>query len=105
MELGALFQTIGRAIALIRAAGASFTQTTRGTASAVTRTSAGLYVVTLATATPSASAKCTLTLLGLADATGAVSHTSDTVKTISTFNQAGTATDVDFDFSIESLDA
>jgi hypothetical protein len=114
MEMGALYQTIGRGIALIRAAGAAFTQTTRGLAAVVTRTSAGLYVVTLGVGTPAALAVCRVNVYGAnppAAATacyGNVTHTSDTVKTISTWvNTAGvsTATDVDFDFVIETLDA
>lgn len=107
MELGALFQTIGRGLLLVRTAGAGFTQTARGLSTAATRTSAGLYVATLNTATPGATAKSVLTCLGATGAYGTVTHTSDTVKTIATFiNTAGvsTATDVDFDWTIEQVD-
>jgi hypothetical protein len=103
MELGSAYQTEGRGIALIRAAGAAFTQTTRGLAGLVTRTGAGVYVVTLLNAAPAASSKATVCLKGLAGGTYAVSDTSDTVKTISTFNLADAAADIDFDFSIEAL--
>jgi hypothetical protein len=103
MELGSAYQTEGRGIALIRASGAAFTQTTRGLAGLVTRTGAGVYVVTLLNAAPAASSKASLTVKGLAGGYGTITDTSDTVKTISTFNTADAATDFDFDFSIEAL--
>jgi hypothetical protein len=86
------------AVVPIRAAGASFTQAgARGLSTAVTRTSAGLYVATLSQAIPSATCIRTLTLLS-ASGVGRIEDTSDTVKTIRTFAVDGTtATDIDFD--------
>jgi len=105
MELGASYQTQGRGIALIRAAGAAFTQTTRGLSTAVTRTGAGVYVVTLLTPSPASNCKTTLTIQGAVAAFGSVTHTSDTVKTVTTFTAAAdAAADVDFDVSFEQLD-
>lgn len=104
MELGALYQTIGRGLALIRSAGAGFTQTTRGLSTAVTRTGVGVYVATLLTATPGATSRSIITCLGAAGQFGTVVHTSDTVKTLNTFTATATAADVDFDFSIEQVD-
>jgi hypothetical protein len=98
-----LFGDVDRGVALIRNAGAGFTQVTRALSGLVTRTSAGLYVVTLLNATPSANCLTRAGTLGLADANIVVSHTSDTVKTISTFNQAGAATDVDFDVAFQQI--
>lgn len=103
MELGALYQTIGRGLLLVRTAGAGFTQTARGLSTAATRTGAGVYVMTLATATPAASSIVTGTIKGLAEGNISVSDTSDTVKTISTFNAAGAAADLDFDVLIEQV--
>lgn len=94
-----VYNPVARGVAMIRAAGAAFTQVTRGCSTAVTRTGAGVYVVTLVNATPSANCETRAQALGLADAGIDVAHTSDTVKTVSTFNQAGAATDVDFDVS------
>ena len=90
-------------IALIRAAGAAFTQITRGLSTAVTRTGAGVYVATLAQAIPAANCKTDATVVGAADVAIAVAHTSDTVKTISTFNTAGAAADADFDVAFSAL--
>lgn len=104
MELGALYQTIGRGLLLVRTAGAGFTQTSRGLAVVATRTSAGLYVATLNTATPGATSRSTITCLGATGAFGTVTHTSDTVKTLATFTATAVPADVDFDFSIEQVD-
>jgi|SRR5882724_10138427 len=98
-----VLEKISRGTALIRAAGGAFTQVTRGLSTAVTRTSAGLYVVTLLNATPSANCKTSAVVIGLADVNIVVSHTSDTVKTVSTFNQAGAAADADFDVDFEQV--
>lgn len=103
MELGAIYQTTGRALLLVRSAGAGFTNTTRGASTAPTRTSAGLYVLTLANASPGATQLVTATIKGLAEGNISVSDTSDTVKTISTFNAAGAAADLDFDVVIEQV--
>ncbi len=97
------FEVRESGVALIRTAGAGFTQVTRGLASVVTRTSAGLYVVTLASGIPSANCRTIANVVGLADVAIAVSHTSDTVKTISTFNTAGAAADADFDVSFAQV--
>ncbi len=98
-----LYETVNRGIALIRAAGGAFTQVTRGLSTPVTRTGAGVYVVTLAVATPSANCQTTSSVYGAADAGIDVVHTSDTVKTVNTFNQAGAAADFDFDVSFAQL--
>lgn len=101
--LGNTFEDISTAVALIRAAGAAFTQVTRGLSTAVTRTSAGLYVVTSAQAIPSANCQSIATILGAATGTITVTHTSDTVKTIATFNSAGAAADLDFDVRFQRV--
>jgi hypothetical protein len=98
--------------ALVRAAGASFTNTgARGQFAAatgtngVTRISAGLYTLTLARAIPSAQCNLIPTIYGTVQGSIVVSHTSDTVKTISTFNNAspGLATDFDFDLVVRQI--
>lgn len=97
-----VFGEVMRGTALIRAAGVNFTQVTRGLSTAVTRTGAGVYVVTLLAATPSANCRSVLTLYGGADNRGTIVHTSDTVKTISLFGPVVSAA-VDVDFDVEFL--
>lgn len=103
MELGALYQTIGRGLLAVRAAGAAFTQTSRGLSTAATRTSAGIYVMTLANATPGASAIAVATIRSAAEGNISVVDTSDTVKTINVFNSAGAAADLDFDVEMQQI--
>lgn len=92
------FEQTERAVVLVRSAGAGFTQVgCRGLGAVVTRTSAGLYVATLLNGIPSAQCRTIATALGAAEASITVTHTSDTVKTIATFNAAGAAADFDFD--------
>lgn len=94
------------ACALVRAAGASFTNAgARGQfantgTNGVTRTSAGLYTLTLATACPSASTMLRPTCYAATGSAIDVQHTSDTVKTIRTFDAAEAAADLDFDLEV-----
>ena len=62
MELGGLYQTIGKGLLIVQAAGASFTQISRGLSVVATRTSAGIYVMTLAQPVSPAGAKVTASL-------------------------------------------
>ncbi len=99
-----LFGDVMRGVALIRAAGVNFTQVARGLSTAVTRTGAGIYVVTLLVATPSANCRSILTIYGGADSRGTIVHTSDTVKTITTFGPVvSAAVDVDFDVQFDQI--
>ncbi len=99
-----VFGDVMRGLALIRAAGVNFTQVTRGLSTAVTRTGAGIYVVTLLNATPSANCKTSFAILGGADNRLTVVHTSDTVKTITTFGPVvSAAVDVDFDIQFDQI--
>lgn len=100
----------GIAIAMVRAAGVAFTNAgARGAFAAATgtngvqRTGAGVYTLTLSQACPGAN--CTLkgTVYGAAQASISVAHTSDTVKTVSTFNAAGAAADFDFDLEVINI--
>ncbi len=101
------FVQMSRAAVLpVRAAGASFTQAgARGLSTAATRTSAGIYVATLAQAIPSATCITKGQIIGATSGVMRVVHTSDTVKTINTFAVDGTtATDLDFDCSFERIE-
>lgn len=94
------------ACALVRAAGAAFTNAGgRGQFAAtgtngVTRTSAGLYTLTLQTAAPAASTMLRATCYANTGGAIDVEHTSDTVKTIRTFDNAEAAADRDFDLEV-----
>lgn len=100
------------ACALVRGAGAGFTNSGgRGRFAAatgingVTRTSQGVYTLTLGQACPSAQCELIATIYGTVQGSIMVSHTSDTVKTIQTFNNAspGVATDFDFDLVVRQI--
>jgi hypothetical protein len=106
MESGALYQTIGRGLLVIQAAGAAFTQVSRGLSTAATRTSAGIYPMTLLNPCPPGGA-----VVRAAITSGAAGGTIDvvpdgtgTVWTINTANAAGAATDLNFCVTIEQLD-
>jgi hypothetical protein len=106
MESGALYQTIGRGLLIVQAAGASFTQVARGLSTPATRTSAGIYVMTVAqSCTPGgAVVRAAVTSGAAGGQISAVPDGTGTVWTISTTNAAGTAADVNFSVSIEQLD-
>jgi hypothetical protein len=97
--------------ALVRSSGSAFTNSgARGQFAAtgtngVTRTSAGLYTLTLLNPCPSAQCNLIPTIYGTVQGSIVVSHTSDTVKTIQTFNNAspGVATDFDFDLIVRQI--
>jgi hypothetical protein len=104
MSLGDREQIMSGGIALLRAVVATpFTQVARGLASAVTRTAAGIYVVTLAQGIPASNCR-TIAFL-YAGGVITVVHTSDTVKTVTTSATiGGAAADVgDFDVAFEQL--
>jgi len=68
------------------------------------RTSAGVYTLTLSQEVDATECHVSVTPVGTADVRVAVSHTSDSVKTISTFSGAvGTAADSDFTFQINQF--
>lgn len=105
MESGANYQTVGRGLLVIAAAGVAFTQVARGLSTAATRTSAGIYVATLSQPCTPAGAVVKATIISGA-AGGSIVCTPDgtgTVWTISTLNAAGAAADVNFSVSIEEL--
>jgi hypothetical protein len=101
------YEVIEFARAMVRAAGAAFTNAGGGGLVAgatgtngITRTSAGLYTLTLAQAAPAASTNLIPTLLGGVNGSIVVEHTSDTVKTIRTFDGADPPVAADFDFDL-----
>ena len=105
MELGALYQTIGKALAVIQAAGAGFTQITRGLSTAMTRSGVGVYLMTLSQPVAPAGAvvKACVTSGAIASGISVVPDGTGTVWTIST-TVAGAAADVNFSVTIEQLD-
>lgn len=94
------------AIAMVRAAGGGFTNVGgRGLFAAsgtngVARTGAGVYTFTLSQGAPSATTNLVPTVYGAACAEIVVEHTSDTVKTIRTFDGANPPAAADFDFDL-----
>jgi hypothetical protein len=106
MELGGLYQTIGKGLLIIGSAGSSFTQVSRGLSTVATRTSAGIYVMTLAQPVSPAGAKVTAAILGAAAGGGSITVVPDgtgTAWTITTL-VGGSAADVNFSVAIEQLD-
>lgn len=67
---------------------------------ATARTGAGVYPITLDQGCDSAESSVRVTPRKATFASATVVHTSDTVKTVHTFNAAGVATDSDFDFLV-----
>jgi hypothetical protein len=106
MESGGLYQTIGRGLLVIQAAGAGFTQNARGLSIAASRTSAGIYVATLATPCPPAGAvvRAAITSGAAGSRISVVPDGTGTAWTISTTDTAGAAADVNFSLTIEQLD-
>ena len=106
MELGGLYQTIGKGLLIVQAAGASFTQISRGLSVVATRTSAGIYVMTLAQPVSPAGAKVTAALTSGAagGSSGVVPDGTGTAWTINTTASGGAATDLNFSVAIEQLD-
>ena len=105
MEMGGLYQTIGKGLLIIQTAGAGFTQVSRGLSTPATRSGVGVYAMTLAQPVTPAGAKVTASVIsGAIDATiSAVPDGTGTVWTIST-TVAGAAADVNFSVAIEQLD-
>jgi hypothetical protein len=104
------YERIERARAMVRTAGAGFTNAGGAGLVApatgingVQRTGAGVYTMTLAQGMPSASTNLQPTIYGAAQGEISVEHTSDTVKTVRTFNAAGAAADFDFDLVVSQF--
>lgn len=75
---------------------------TRGMGAAPTKSSTGVWVATLSQGIPSANCRTIATPVG-GGGDIFVTHTSDTVKTISTLNTSGAAADIDFDVSFAQI--
>lgn len=103
MEMGSGYQTIGHGAAIIQAAGGGFTQVARGLSAAVGRTGAGIYTVPLLVPCPPSNAIVRLTLEGAGAYGEATPDGTGTVWTITTFNAADAATDLNFAVTIEKL--
>jgi hypothetical protein len=104
MEMGSGYQTIGHGAAIIQAAGVAFTQVARGLSAAIGRTGAGVYTVPLLVPCPPTNALVRLTLENAAQFEGeATPDATGTVWTVSTFNAAGAAADVNFALTVEKL--
>lgn len=106
MELGGLYQSIGKGLLIIQAAGVAFTQVARGLAIAATRTGAGVYVATLSQPVTPAGAivKAQITSGAAGGVIDVVPDGTGTAWTINTTNAAGAATDLNFSVTIEQLD-
>jgi hypothetical protein len=105
MELGGLYETVGKGLLVIGSAGGGFTQTARGLSTAATRTSAGIYVMTLAQPVNPAGAVVTPALIGAAAGGGSITVVPDgtgTAWTITTL-AGGAAADINFSVSIEQI--
>lgn len=106
MESGGLYQTIGKGLLVIQAAGAAFTQVSRGLSTAATRTGAGIVVMTLSQPVTPAGAivKAQVTSGAAGGTIDVVPDGTGTAWTINTANAAGAATDLNFNVTIEQLD-
>ena len=60
----------------------------------------GVYTLTLDEGCDAAACACLVTVRGATEGYATVEQTSDTVKTVNTFDNAGAAEDVDFDYLI-----
>ena len=69
-----------------------------GAGFAPARSAKGIYTLTLDAAADAAECACIATVRGLTAGYATCAQTSDTVKTVSTFDDAGAAADLDFDF-------
>lgn len=67
------------------------------------RTGAGVYTITMDQQVDSAFCCAIATLVGGDGGRITITHTSDAVKTVNTFNAAGAAADVDFHIRIAAL--
>jgi len=100
------YEILEKARAMVRAAGVAFTNAggaglvaSSGT-NGVARTGAGVYTLTLSEGMPGATTNLIPTLIGAVNGSIVVEHTSDTVKTIRTFDGADPPVAADFDFDL-----
>lgn len=105
MELGGLYQTIGKGLLVVQTAGAGFTQVSRGLASLATRSGVGVYALTLSQPVAPAGAvvKAGVTSGAVGSGITVTPDGTGTVWTVTT-TVAGAAADVNFSVTIEQLD-
>lgn len=105
MELGGLYQTIGKGLLITQTPGAGFTQVSRGLSTAATRSGVGVLAMTLAQPVTPAGAvvKAAVTSGAIGSGITVTPDGTGTVWTITT-TVAGAAADVSVSVTIEQLD-